>query len=261
VNRELTYNPLVQRTVAALSQGAQPLSRILDDLSGKDLLVRAIVQQTLYALMNGGCVKAEDEGREMVLAVKDRQQVVELLSGGRMDGESRSLSAYVWFRNRRWMENPHFSKDARRLERAVEVPSDDVDLSSEASRKEIERLVVKRPPFGQIFGEVHGKEEQRNELLEKAGLLNVKVKVVGADVEKAEFIEEFWLSQCFVFLGLPGKRKCLVRVIKPVRDERRQELDDRREEFQTAVQKIVDRDATFRERILQPQHSETVEIV
>src|SRR4051812_36024394 len=81
LNRELTYNPLVQRTVTALSRGRQPLSRIVSNLSKNDPLVEAIVQQTLYALVNAEFVNAEREGKETMLEAKNRQKVVDLLSG------------------------------------------------------------------------------------------------------------------------------------------------------------------------------------
>jgi len=261
LNRELTYNPLVQRTVTALGRGRQPLSRIVNNLSRNDPMVKAIVEQTLYALVNAEFVNVERDGEETVLEAKNRQKVVELLSGSRMEGETRPLAGYVWLRNQSWMEDPHFPKDERRLGCAVEVPFENVDPSSEASRKEIERLVLQQPPYSRFFGEVHGVEEQRNEVLEKAGLLNVKMKVVGADVENAEFIEEFWVSQCLVFLGIPDTCGCVVRMLRPPRDERRNVLrsprDERRNVFEAAVQQIVEKNEIFRGRLTR---SENVEI-
>lgn len=260
VNRELTYNPLVKRTVALLTKGPQLLSRIVEDLGGNDPLVKSIIHQTLYVLINGGCLKVASDDGEMVLAVRE-QYSTELLSGGRMEGERRHLAAYVWLRNKMWMESPRFSKEQRRLGQAIEIPSESLDPSSEASRKEIERLVFQHPPFAQVFGDVHGKEEHRNEVLEKAGLLNVKVKVVGVDVEHAEFIEEFWYSQCLFFFGIPGMHEWLVRVLKPVRDERLRELDERRTVLQIALQRSLDDNADFRNQVLRSPHFKKVEIV
>jgi hypothetical protein len=248
VNRELTYNPLIRYVIEALGPGRQSLVRIVDRLGNGDSVAKAVVQQTLYALVNAEYINFIQEGNQSVVEVRN-VKMRELLSDSCVDGERRPLTAHVSLRKENWSEEPHFCDDKSRLNRAIEFPADGIKPSSASNRSIIERLVLERPPNRRLYNLGSGVREQRNEVLEKAGLLNMKLKVVGLDVEKAAFVNEFWVSQCLVFRGIPGTCGYIVKPLKSWR----------RNPFSTALQQMVETNRTFRNLLI--ERSDEVKII